>query len=164
MCLPPMAWQTYDVDFTAARYDPEGKKLSNAKITVKLNGVVIHRDVELPRTTTAAPVKESVEDGPIYLQNHGNPVRYRNIWVRPRDIEAEARRPIVPGFERFHSSGGKAAAGGKLLVGELNCTGCHSADQKASQLVSAKQPRFSIRSGNGFIPSGWWISSPTPMM
>ena len=162
MCLPPMVWQTYDVDFTAARYDADGKKLSNAKISVKLNGVVIHRDVELPRTTTAAPVKESVEDGPIYLQNHGNPVRYRNIWVRPRDIEAEARRPIVPGFERFHSSGGEALAGGKLLVGELNCTGCHSADQKASQLVSAKQPPILDKVGERVHPE-WlvdFIASP----
>ena len=120
MCLPPLVWQTYDVDFTAARFDAEGKKLSNAKITVKLNGVVVHRDVELPRTTTAAPVKEGKSDGPIYLQNHGNPVRFRNIWVRPRDIDAEVRRPIGPSFERFHANGSKAGEGGRLLIGELN--------------------------------------------
>ena len=85
MCLPPLAWQTYDVDFTAARYDDAGKKTSNAKLTVKLNGVLVHKDVELPRTTTAAPVKENPSQGPIYLQDHGNPVRYRNIWVQPTD-------------------------------------------------------------------------------
>ena len=84
MCLPPLTWQTYDVDFVAAKYDDTGKKTSNAKLTVKLNGVEVHRDVALPRTTTAAPVKESPEPGPIYLQNHGNPVRYRNIWVLPK--------------------------------------------------------------------------------
>ncbi|MGB0762130.1 MAG: family 16 glycoside hydrolase, partial [Rubripirellula sp.] len=140
MCLPPMVWQTYDVDFTAARFDGEGKKTANAKITVKLNGVVVHRDVELPRTTTAAPVKEGKENGPIYLQNHGNPVRFRNIWVRPRDIEAEARRPIVPGFERFHASGGDAVAGGRLLIGELNCTGCHAASESSLASLSSKQP------------------------
>ncbi len=140
MCLPPMAWQTYDVDFTAARFDGDGKKTANAKITVKLNGVVVHRDVELPRTTTAAPVREGVEGGPIYLQNHGNPVRFRNIWVRPRDIEAEARRPIVPGFERFHANGGDAAAGGRLLLGELNCTGCHEAGSSYLASLSSKQP------------------------
>ena len=50
-------------------------------MTVKHNGVVIHKDVELPKTTTAAPVPEGPEPGPIYLQDHGNPVRYRNIWV-----------------------------------------------------------------------------------
>lgn len=81
MCLPPLTWQTYDVDFTPAKFDDKGKKTANARMTVRHNGVVIHKDVELPRITTAAPVKESKEPGPVYLQNHGNPVRYRNIWV-----------------------------------------------------------------------------------
>ena len=59
MCLPPMAWQTYDVDLHGSKVlMQKDKKTANAKITVKLNGVVVHRDVELPRTTTAAPVKE----------------------------------------------------------------------------------------------------------
>ncbi|QDU28447.1 hypothetical protein ETAA8_35470 [Anatilimnocola aggregata] len=83
MCFPPLAWQTYDIDYTAAKYDESGKVTAPAKITVELNGVVIHKDVELPtdRGTTAAPVKPGPEPGPIYLQNHGNPVRYRNIWL-----------------------------------------------------------------------------------
>ena len=84
MCFPPLAWQTYDVDFTAARFDDSGKKTANAKMTVRHNGVVIHKDVELPKATTAAPVKEGKENGPIYLQDHGNPVRYRNIWIVPK--------------------------------------------------------------------------------
>ena len=45
------------------------------------NGVVIHDNVELPRSHRAAPVKEGPEPGPIYLQDHGNPVRFRNIWL-----------------------------------------------------------------------------------
>lgn len=83
MCLPPLAWQTYDIDYTAAKYDESGKVTSPAKITVEHNGTVIHKDVALPtdRGTTAAPVKPGPEPGPIYLQNHGNPVRYRNIWL-----------------------------------------------------------------------------------
>lgn len=80
MCLPPLSWQTYDVDFTAAKFE-DGKKTADARITVRHNGVLIHEDVELPHSTTAAPVKEGPEPGPIYLQNHGNPVRFRNIWV-----------------------------------------------------------------------------------
>ena len=87
LCLPPLVWQTYDVDFVAARYADDGKKTANAKITVRLNGVVVHRDVELPRATRAAPIKEGPDDGPIYLQNHGNPVRFRNIWVKPLDVD-----------------------------------------------------------------------------
>ncbi len=82
LCLPPLAWQTYDVDFTAAKYDAAGKKTANARITVKHNGVAIHEDQELPGTTTSAPNKEENTPGPLHLQNHGSPVRYRNIWVK----------------------------------------------------------------------------------
>lgn len=143
MCFPPLQWQTYDVDFTAARYDEDGKKTTNAKITVKLNGVVVHRDVELPRSTTAAPVREGNQDGPIYLQNHSNPVRFRNIWVRPRDVDAEARRPIVPGFERFHAGGIDPIEGGRLLISELNCIACHKTDESvAAKLRSKQAPRL----------------------
>jgi len=84
MCLPPQAWQTYDIDFTAAGYDAAGMKTTNAKITVRHNGVIVQENVELPKITTAAPVKEGPEDGPLYLQNHGNPVRFRNIWFVPK--------------------------------------------------------------------------------
>ncbi len=81
MCLPPLVWQTYDIDFTAAKFDGSGKKTANAKVTVKHNGVVIHDGVELPQSTTAAPLGDGPEPGPLHLQNHGNPVRYRNIWL-----------------------------------------------------------------------------------
>ena len=84
MCFPPLSWQTYDVDFTAAKFDESGKKITNAKMTVKHNGVVIQKDVEVPKSTTAAPLKEGSVPGPVYIQNHGNPVRFRNIWVREK--------------------------------------------------------------------------------
>ena len=82
MCLPPLSWQTYDVEFTAAKYDG-GKWVSAPRITVYHNGVKIHDNVPLPgdRNTTAAPVAVGPEPGPVHLQDHGNPVRYRNIWV-----------------------------------------------------------------------------------
>ncbi|MBI3862564.1 MAG: DUF1080 domain-containing protein [Planctomycetia bacterium] len=81
MCFPPLVWQTYDIDFTAAKYDDAGALTKNARITVRHNGVAVHDDVELPnRKTTAAPVEVGRDPGPIYLQDHGNPVRFRNIW------------------------------------------------------------------------------------
>lgn len=80
MCYPPLCWQTYDVDFTAAEYK-DGKKVKNARMTVRHNGIEVQKDVEVPQATTAAPVREGPEPGPVYLQNHGNPVRFRNIWV-----------------------------------------------------------------------------------
>jgi len=86
MCYPPLSWQTYDVDYTAGKYDEAGKVVTNPRVTIRHNGVVIHNDVELPgnRNTTAAPSKPGNEPGPIFLQNHGNPVVYRNIWVLPK--------------------------------------------------------------------------------
>jgi len=80
MCLPPLSWQTYDVDYTAAEYK-DGKKVNRARMTVRHNGVLIQDNIEIPHGTTAAPVREGPETGPIFLQNHGNPVRFRNIWV-----------------------------------------------------------------------------------
>ena len=81
LCFPPLAWQTYDIEFTAARFDADGKKTGAPVISVKLNGVLVQDRVEVPHTTTAAGRKEGPETGPIQLQNHGNPVFYRNIWV-----------------------------------------------------------------------------------
>ena len=84
MCFPPLSWQTYDVEFTAARFDSQGKKLSNPRMTVRHNGVLVHDDVEIPRgATTAAPRREGPGPGPLYLQAHGGDVRYRNIWAVP---------------------------------------------------------------------------------
>ena len=81
MCYPPGAWQTYDILFRAARFDDEGNKLENARATVRHNGFVIHEDLELPQRTAAAPLQEGPEDGFLHLQDHSNPVRFRNIWV-----------------------------------------------------------------------------------
>ena len=80
MCFPPLTWQTYDIDFTAARFDDDGKKTKGALITVKLNGVVIHDYYEL-KNKTGAGQKEGPNPLPILLQNHGNPVRFRNYWI-----------------------------------------------------------------------------------
>jgi hypothetical protein len=81
MCLPPLAWQTYDIDFTAARFDAAGAKTADARLTVRHNGVVVQNDVAVGTATRAAPLKEGPAPGPLHLQNHGNPVRFRNIWL-----------------------------------------------------------------------------------
>ena len=79
MCFPPLAWQTYDIDFTAARYE-NGRKVQNARATIKHNGVVIHDDLELTHGTPGKD-PEGPEPAGLYLQDHGNPVVFRNIWV-----------------------------------------------------------------------------------
>ncbi len=80
MCFPPLTWQTYDIDFVAAKYDQSGKKTSNAIITIKHNGVTIHDKLEL-KSGTPGRLPEGPTPEPLYLQGHGNPVVYRNIWV-----------------------------------------------------------------------------------
>ena len=79
MSFPPLSWQTYDVDFTAAQFT-NGQKTKNGRMTVRHNGVVIHDNVELPHATTSSPLPEGPEPGPINLQDHNSEVRYRNVW------------------------------------------------------------------------------------
>ena len=83
MCLPPMQWQTYDIEFTAPRYDAQGKKVSNARLTVRHNGVVIHDNLELDKGTPGRQ-PEGPGPRPIHFQGHGNKVQYRNIWLVPK--------------------------------------------------------------------------------
>ncbi len=80
MCYPPLTWQTYDIDFRAAQFEGDNK-VSSAVVTVRHNGVVVQEEVKVPEPTGAAGGKASSGSGPIHLQDHGNPVVYRNIWV-----------------------------------------------------------------------------------
>jgi hypothetical protein len=84
MCFPPLVWQTYDIDFTAAAYDAAGAKTKNARLTVRHNGVLIHENLELKTNTPGNGRKEDASGGPFFLQGHGNPVFFRNIWVLPK--------------------------------------------------------------------------------
>ena len=86
MCFPPLRWQTYDLKLTAAKFDTDGKKTQNARLTVLHNGVLIHNDVELTNKTGAGR-PEGPEALPTKLQNHGNPVRFRNIWLVEGDAD-----------------------------------------------------------------------------
>ena len=79
MCFPPLSWQTYDVDFRCARFDATGKKTEDAVVTIKHNGVVIHDKLVLKATPGGGQNEE--KPGALYLQDHGNPVHFRNIWV-----------------------------------------------------------------------------------
>lgn len=83
MCLPPLAWQTYDMDFTPAVFGADGKKTANARATIRHNGVVIHDDVEFPKECPGGQ-KEAPAPGVFQFQNHGDPVVFRNVWVVER--------------------------------------------------------------------------------
>jgi hypothetical protein len=81
----PGEWQTYDIVFHAPRFDEQGKVVDRARVTVLHNGVLIQNNAEIygityndrPALYIAHPPQE-----PLRLQDHGNPVRYRNIWIR----------------------------------------------------------------------------------
>lgn len=81
--LPPGEWQTYDITFTAAKFDESGKKIENARVTAKLNGILIHDNVSLSGPTPGGVSDQDAPKGPILLQNHGNSVSFRNIWFQP---------------------------------------------------------------------------------
>ena len=82
MCYPPMAWQTYDIEFTPAAFDADGKKTKNARATVLHNGVKIHDDIEFPKNCPGGK-DEAATPGPFQFQDHGDPVVYRNVWAVP---------------------------------------------------------------------------------
>ncbi|MDA0660240.1 MAG: DUF1080 domain-containing protein [Planctomycetota bacterium] len=87
MCFPPLTWQTYDIDYAAAKFDAAGKRLAPAMITVVHNGVLVHDRFVLPPIEPGDKENKPLEGnrGTILLQQHGNPVRYRNIWLVPSD-------------------------------------------------------------------------------
>ena len=90
-CRKPGEWQTYDIIFEAPKWDAEGNLLKKAYVTVLHNGVLTHhRQPYLGPTghKNVATYNRVQEKGPIKLQNHGNPTRFRNIWVRELDLNA----------------------------------------------------------------------------
>jgi hypothetical protein len=103
MCLPPLAWQTYDIWFTAARWAVDGTtKVQNARITVLHNGVPIHSHREITAKTGGGKI-EGPQGFPINLQDHGNPVTFRNIWLVSG--EGDAAPLPCPAQQIFYGGG-----------------------------------------------------------
>lgn len=80
MCLPPLQWQTYDIDFTNAVAEG-GKVTKKARFTLRHNGVVIHDNAEIAGVTGGARKEPEGTPGILRLQGHGNPLQFRNLWV-----------------------------------------------------------------------------------
>ena len=85
-CRKSDQWQTYDISFLKPLFDENGKIVRKARITVLHNGVVVHNNLEIEGTTShkvkAAYRPHPDDKGHIRLQDHGNPIRFRNIWIR----------------------------------------------------------------------------------
>jgi hypothetical protein len=83
LCFPPLVWQSYDIDFQSPRFDSEKKKICPGTISVWHNGVLVQNRVELANKTGGGAA-EGPLPLPTKLQDHGNPVRFRNIWLIDR--------------------------------------------------------------------------------
>ena len=102
-CRPPGEWQTYDIVFRRPRFRPDGALVSPARVTMIHNGLLVQDNVE-PWGPTAwlqhIPYSVHADKLPLAFQDHGNPVRYRNIWLRelpetPAPGPSEDPRPVV---------------------------------------------------------------------
>jgi hypothetical protein len=83
-CKKPGEWQTYDIIFTAPKFNKDGIKVSAAFLTVIHNGVLVQNHVEVKGSTEYIGQPKNLAHGKasIVLQDHSNPVSYRNVWVR----------------------------------------------------------------------------------
>ena len=126
MAFPPLSWQTYDVQFTAPRWAADGSKVRNARLTSWINGVKVQDNVELPNKTGAGSPEEPILL-PIRFQDHGDPVRFRNIWLVDRGL-AKGKFPIHPTKEEL-----EAAKNAKLAADKK------AADKKAAEKKAAEK-------------------------
>ncbi len=95
-CRKPGEWQTYDIVFQAPRFGADGALRSPARVTVLHNGILVHHDQPLLGATShrgLARYSKHEEKGPIKLQDHGNPVRFRNVWIRELDLVPAVDEP-----------------------------------------------------------------------
>lgn len=93
MAFPPLTWQTYDIRFTAARFGTDGTKLRPARVSVWVNGRQVHDDVALE-----GPTGNGKDEGPVLLptklQDHRDPVVFRNVWAIDRGLQSAGKFPL----------------------------------------------------------------------
>jgi len=92
-CFPPEQWQTYDITFRGPRMNPDGSVREKARVTVEHNGIKVQDDIPIDGATAGhEPGKPpaNAATGPLQLQDHGNRVRYRNVWLVEPNIKAGA--------------------------------------------------------------------------
>ncbi len=142
MCLPPLVWQSYDIQFTAPRWAADGSKIRDAHITSWVNGVKVQDNVALPDKTGAGKQEEPILL-PIRIQDHGDPVRFRNIWIVDRGL-ALGEFPIHPTQEELEAAAKaeeekiKKEEAAKKAAAEQRKAKAEQKKAKAEQLEAAK--------------------------
>jgi hypothetical protein len=82
-CKKPETWQAYDIAYRAPRFEDDGKLKEAGRVTVFQNNILIHQNQEVSKPTRSFREGDVTKPGPIMLQDHGNAIRYRNIWIIP---------------------------------------------------------------------------------
>lgn len=121
VCLPPGEWQSYDILFRRPRFDHQGELLKPAKVDVIHNGVWVQVDRELWGPTSwlmNRPYSPHAARLPLALQDHGNPIRFRNIWIRELAESEQSGPSAARGYasiplEKLSSLAGQYGGGGE---------------------------------------------------
>ena len=159
MCFPPLTWQTYDIDFQSALFDETGKKIRNLRLTVWHNGVKVHDAIDVERKTGAGK-PEGAMALPIRLQNHKDPVRFRNIWIV--DFDEVPRENSV--FGSHPPMNASLAKGGEPIIPPvpLEVLRAHSFDSGIMGPVGIGDPGIP-GVGFGVAPDyQMWLTHPIP--
>ena len=146
MSFPPQSWQTYDIYFTAARWAPEGHKTSDAVITVFHNGVPVHRQQPVTKPTGAGQ-PETPYDGPLLLQDHGDPVQFRNVWLVPESQ--------LTSFET--TIGSTATSSDEPTRVDTTCSGSTCSGSPCSGLACSGSARPIRSRAASRCTDDWWL-------
>jgi hypothetical protein len=164
-CRPPGEWQAYDIVFRRPRFRPDGELVSPARITVIQNGILIQDGVEPWGPTAwlqAQPYTAHADKLPLGLQDHGNPVRYRNIWLRelpegPTALPTPDPRPVVnlplAQLERYVGRY-EVEGGGRYTVARQGRMLLFGISGRALELVPHSDRAFSLRWTAGNVDFG----------
>ena len=156
---PPGEWQTYDIFFRRPRFNPSGALLEPARLTVMHNGILVQNNAELWGPTNwlqSLPYEPHPDKLPLSLQDHGNPVRYRNIWLRelpehqpepPADAYTEPAIALPPAaLDRYVGKYGVWTVSRKGNRLQMNFYGPLSLD-----LIPHSTTKFSLKHTAGIV-------------
>jgi hypothetical protein len=116
---PPGQWQTYDIVFWRPHFDEAGKLVKPARVTVFHNGVLVQDNVEIFGPTTwmqRTDYRAHADKLPLSLQDHGNPVLFRNIWVRELPVGQAGEKEIFLGGKILEAYTGQYKTDGNLTI------------------------------------------------